>query len=543
MILPKPRKVTEGDCITTKGLTLTLNVSCEEYADKALELLSLFIPQCSFDMSKNADIKVEFTKDFGEESEAYTLEIKDGIADIKCSCYSGMRNALASYSKLVTINKTEICIPDVSIEDEPCATFRGVMLDLARGIKDFDELKEDIVLMAKSGYNVLHLHLFDDQGMSVRLESVPEELYLENAYTKAQMKEIVELCDILALEIIPEFDVPAHSSKTLTVLPQFKCVTDHPETDGTWTVCAAVEEVYAFCDRIIKELIDLFPGKYFHIGGDELTMEGHPYARCEWDNCVNCRALREKHNLKDMIDEYNYLINRVYDIVKKYGRKMILWSDIVDCQRPAPFPEDVILHFWRIAAPGRGPRQGCSFNGQLKFGYNAINSFYKQTYIDLEEGIINMEVDRTDPQKLAKWHWTTFPETEEKYHPQIMGSVVCAWEYGNYKQYEYYSRSFAPCAVLFADKMWNGEDIIYTDDYKVALTKTILGADTPDGFELLEKYFGDVLPPRKNELAYFDKLTCTKEEVSSAIDILDAMSKSVRTTKYREALEKIKEMI
>ena len=528
MILPVPKTIIQNGSMTKKQTKISVKAYSDEYENKALQIMSLFLPQCIYYISENADISIELSDNLDDSGESYILDIKSGVAVIECSGYLSMRNALAAYSKLVSISDSEIIIPDVHIEDNPVCSHRGAMLDLARGIKDFEKLKEDIILLGKMCFNTLHLHLSDGDGLCVYLDSFPKEGCLKNSYTKAQMSELVSFCKILGLEIIPEFDIPAHSTQTLRLFPDFKCVTENPENDGLWTVCAAIEDVYVLYDKVIGELCELFPGRYFHVGGDELTFIGHAYARCEWDNCKNCRELRKKHGLSDMVDEYYYFVNRIYDIVKKYNRRMILWSDVFDCTKPAPYPKDVIMQYWNISVLAKGNN---NINKQLAFGYDVINSYFPETYIDIEKYMT--------PEKIAIWHWLKNPESDKKYSSQVLGSEMCAWEYGNTGAYEFYNRTLAPCSVIFADKLWNGQEISYTDEYAEALTKAVLGAETPSGFELFKKFFGSVIPPRSKEIAYYDKISVTKDDIDTALQILEKITENKQVAAYREALKAI----
>lgn len=516
MILPNPKTITSTDGVTVVPSRLRLNIPEKLFPKKALKLIKLFLPQCSYILSEDADISV--TPDNSLSEEEYILDIKGGHAEIRCSTYNGMRYAFAAYSKLVSVKDAKICVPDVYAKDKPSCRHRGVMLDLARGIKDFEHLKEDIVFTSKMCFNVIHLHLFDGNGMCVYLDSLPENACIRGSYTKAQMKELVSLCDVLGLEIIPEFDMPAHSSNLLKAFPDFACVTDNPDEDGIWAICPGEESVFDMYERVIAELLELFPGEYFHMGGDELNFPNHSYARCNWDRCKKCKALRERENLDGRDDEYFYFVNRIYKIISKYGRKLIFWSDRIDCAKPAPVPSDVLLHFWRTSEEGHGAAGAGSFNAQLAYGYEAINSYYPRTYVDIENYMTS--------ENLSKWHWFTDPPIEDKYADSIIGSEMCVWEYGNIGSYGFYDRTLAPCMVLFADKLWNGYELIYTDEYKKALTKAVLGAETPDGFEMFDRFFGDVIPPRTEEYAYYEKLSASEKEYEDAINILENLYKS-----------------
>ena len=136
--------------------------------------------------------------------------------------------------------------------DEPAMNHRGVMIDLARGIPTKERFIDDIILIAKAKFNILHLHLTDNGGSAIKLSSLKEEMYIKNAYEISEMKELVDLCDALCLEIIPEFDVPGHSNKLISNYQALACEPEFTEKCD-WALCAGEEETYILVEKIINE--------------------------------------------------------------------------------------------------------------------------------------------------------------------------------------------------------------------------------------------------------------------------------------------------
>ncbi len=475
--------------------------------EKAIRILEYFLPEATYVLSNDAIITL-IQCDF--ESEEFLLEVNEKIT-VKYGDYLSLRNALATLSTLAKAEDNTLYFETCTLSQKPDCSYRSVMLDLARGIRDFEELRNHVILIAKAKLNYLHLHLFDSQGICFRAESFPEKAYLENAYTVKQMKELNSLARLLALEIVPEIDMPAHSSKIIESLPDFLCKVESP---SAWTVCAGSESVYEFYDSVIKEVTSIFEGKYFHIGGDELEFADRPERNllCKWNECPSCKALMEREGLKDRQELYYYFVNRIYSIVKKYDRQMIMWSDQIDCARPCPIPKDVIMHFWRIAMKDRGPYENCSMNDQLKMGYTLINSHYPETYFDFDHYMSSSS--------LSKFDWRTTPEND--FPKRIMGSEICAWEYGN-KKYEHYNTSLPFTVFLFGDKLWSGKDLEYTDEYKRFMTRCVLGASTPEGLDLSLIYC-DIMPPRLFYNSSFDYTKITTPTV-----VLEKMKSTLKT--------------
>ena len=331
--------------------------------------------------------------------------------------------------------------------------------------------------------------------------------------------------------------MPAHSRLLLNLFPQLACDID-AEYTSFWTVCGGNEEAYALYERIIAEIADWFPeAKYLHIGGDEIEFrdiadkEALPRF-CHWQECRRCRALREREGLGDRQDQWYYFINRINAIVKKHGKRTVIWSDQIDCQRPKGIDGDVLLHFWRIAWPGRGPYEGCTMQKQLDMGYEMINSYFPRTYIDLEPYVSSAN--------LATWRWDEDPECREDTKGQILGSELAAWEYGNVAEYPHYAYSLPSGIFLMGEKLWSGEKRPYTEADEIAMTRAVLGAACPEGLNVF-RGIGDILPPRRNTLAYPHKVTLTDGELRAmaktleTVDLLDGGAAD-RALVYRDCI-------
>ena len=501
-----PKKQTQ---IATSLSVYTEEVSC----DKAIALLSCFLPKCKFAQGDgNADITAKKSDSLSNTPEGYTLSIRDGKTFVEYFTYAGLRNAFATFSLIVTEKDGSLVVPDTEIKDFPVLAHRGMMLDLARGSVPMERLFDDMVLIAKSKFNVLHLHLSDTAGIAVELDCLPKECRIANYYTKKQIAEIVNFADVLGLEIIPEFDMPAHSEKLNALIPELSCQIEGKNT--LWTVCAGTDAVYALYEKVIAEMVSLFPGgRYFHIGGDELDfLDIQPPLACHWDECVKCKKKMQEAGLADKRELYYYFINRINEYVKANGRQTVMWSDQIDCTRPAGLSKDILMHFWRVAEKGRGPYEGCSFQGQLDMGYKMINSYFPNAYVDVETYL--------DADNLSKWRWDIIPEMREESRAQVVGGEICAWEYGNRKQFSFYDYSLPSAIVLAGDKLWSGLTEAYTRDTEIWVTRVVLGEGTPKGFNVFDA-IGNIYPPRSCETpCYLEKISAEKEDIKKIIDVL-----------------------
>lgn len=505
-------------------------------------LLGRFFPNSTAAFTYKTNPHIMATKTSKKvNDEEYHLEISENGIYIEYYSYLGLRNAAATLAMMATACKDGYLLKPAVIDDYPAVSHRGTMLDLARGVKPYDTLVSDMILIAKSKMNYLHLHLFDSKGVCMQLDSIPEQCHLPNAYTKEQMKELVKIAEVLGLELIPEFDMPAHAKKLSSVVDEISCDIPDDIEDTKWTVCPGSDKTYELYDRVITELVEIFPCKYFHIGGDELEFADLPRLKqmCHWDSCSKCKKKMQEEKLADRQELYYYFIMRIYEMVKKAGRTMVMWSDQIDCNRPCPLPRDIIMHFWRVAEKGRGPVENCSMNAQLKMGYKVINSHFPETYVDLDEYM--------SQQTIADWRWDKRPECDDELAQNILGTEVCAWEYGNFPEYEHYDRTLAPNVVIMGDKLWNGTDLVFDEEYEKSLTRAVLGADTPKGLNIF-KCFGSIIPPRSKDLAYYDKIKASKAEIEETLALLETIKPSdlgsrQRADAYKEGLKGILENI
>jgi hexosaminidase len=208
-------------------------------------------------------------------------------------------------------------IPAITVVDRPRFAWRGFMLDVARHFFTVDEVKQFIDLLALYKLNVLHLHLSDDQGWRIEIKSRPRLTAMGSVtqvgggpggfYTQADYAEIVRYAQERYISIIPEIDMPGHTNAALIAHPEVSCSRIAPAlytgTEVGWsTLCPNKEETYALIDDVVRELAALTPGRYLHVGGDEVEVLTR--------------------------DEYVRFVERVQDIVARHGKEMVGWEEI-----------------------------------------------------------------------------------------------------------------------------------------------------------------------------------------------------------------------
>lgn len=243
-----------------------------------------------------------------------------------------------------------IRLPYLTINDSPRFPYRALMLDPARNFLPVEDVKFFIDQMAKYKFNVLQLHLSDDQGWRVEIDQFPE-LNSDLAYSKNDIRDIIEYAGTKYIEVVPEFDIPGHTSAFLSVYPDLGCTNHQGDTivvgkTDNRMLCAANPKVYEIFEGIISEMADLFPSSRIHLGGDEAAIKKN------WALCDSCLALMNKLGYDKPEQLMIPFFNQMLGFVRDNGKKAILWCELDNIYPPAndflfPYPEDVTLVTWR----------------------------------------------------------------------------------------------------------------------------------------------------------------------------------------------------
>jgi len=533
MILPiaKEQIKKEGFCNIPTDITCSYNGDMAKFGAEAL---------ASFDeriVLTEGDAFITFSPDpsLEEKDEIYSVKVSENNIRVGFRDKRGAINGAVTVALL--LRKNELSVQ--SIVDYPSCGFRGLMIDPGYYIPSMDLVESTIRYMALGKYNYLHLHLTDKYGPCYVSEAVPEYKCgipgENNPWSLDTLRYIGELCKKYAIEIIPEVDIPGHSFAISETFPDFKCQVENAQS---WTVCIGNEDFYSFVDKLIGELSEVFPdSKYMHIGTDELEFLDAPPPvgplLCHWEECPRCRALREREGLADMREEFYYMVRRCREICMSHGKRMMMWNDQIDLARDdVDLPRDILMDFWRIAARGRGPHDGCSLEKLLQKGFTAVNSFYKYAYVD-EEHYLSSE-------KLKTWTPYTQPEQSSESAPNMIGGKLCVWYFANNEANgKYYAYTFPPTLAVFGDKLWGLGEREYTDEYKAALSEYIFGND---GFTDIFECVGDIIPPRTRKFFTYkqaDELDLAL--IEECIARLKAHNKCYVSKNYIELLERIAE--
>ena len=483
MFLPK---VKNERLISDKQMTLSfpLKVWCGDRPSRnLLPVLHEMMPYGSFVQSarEDADVTVCVTPGFIQRPEFYTVTCVDGKIDVMATDCRGLINAAATLAQAIRFEDGKFVIPEIAITDHPDSSWRSVMLDPARHVIPMDEVHAIILGMAKSKYNKLHLHLCDHQGFSYFSDTYPElPLSPGTTYTKDDLREIVAYAGMFGIDVIPEIDLPAHSFHLTKKFDYLKCHSEDEENGGKplsgWNICIGNEESYTYIKNILSELAEIFPYEYIHMGTDEIYMDDidrEPRITSCTCQCKVCNARFLPMGYNTLLPRFYYFVNRVYNIVGDLGKKMMMWNDQIDISDGAPdIPRDILIEFWRVAMPHRGPVEGCSMQAFVEAGFEVVNADYPNTYVDLY-----MKWN-----KLKDWNLRKNPADAPAVDFRILGGETCAWEGNNYPHYRHALYFTFP---TFGDRCWNVETPLTEDkETMLALTRACLGASAPADFDL-----------------------------------------------------------
>ncbi len=336
--------------------------------------------------NKDATIKIDYNtvSDLDlHDDESYTLDIESSNISISASNDIGALRALETLLQLVNFDSSGFYFEGVFIEDAPRFVWRGLMIDAARHFMPVEVLKRNLDAMASVKLNVFHWHLTDDQGFRIKSNVYPKlhELGSDGLfYTHEQIKEVISYASNLGIRVVPEIDVPGHASAILTAYPEIGSKTNYPYAIERYagifdpTLDPTNEFTYEFLENLIAEIAPLFPGEYFHIGGDE--NEGK-----HWDDNENIQEFKRKNNLKSNHDLQTYFNIKLEKILEKHDKKLMGWDEIMTPNMPTT----AIIHSWR--GENEGIPRGGTLIAAAKLGYQTVlsNGFYIDRMLSVKQ--------------------------------------------------------------------------------------------------------------------------------------------------------------
>lgn len=292
-----------------------------------------------------------------DNPEGYELTVSPDRVTIKGQAANGVFYGLQTLRKSVPAIAygLDIILPAAVIKDAPRFAYRGMMLDVGRHFFSVDFVKRYIDLLAMHNMNYFHWHLTEDQGWRIEIKKYPRLTEIGSIrketgigssrtefdgkpyggfYTQDEIKEIVKYAQEQYVTVIPEIDLPGHMLAALAAYPELGCTGGPYEVACHWGVfsdvlCIGNEKTYEFLEGVLAEVIELFPSKYIHIGGDEAP-------RTRWETCPKCQVLAKKEGLKPDREHstedrlQSYCMKRIERYLNEKGRQIIGWDEILE---------------------------------------------------------------------------------------------------------------------------------------------------------------------------------------------------------------------
>jgi hexosaminidase len=442
-----------------------------------------------------------------------------------------------------------IKLPCTQIEDYPRFGYRGFMLDVCRHFFSVEFVKKTIDMMAYYKLNDFHWHLTDDQGWRIEIKKYPRLTQIGSQraqtvignfhdrtpqqfdntpyggfYTQDQIREVVKYAADRYITVVPEIEMPGHSMAALAAYPELSC--DPGKTYKTYETWGVVKDVYCPSDKtfdflqdVLTEVMDLFPGKYIHIGGDEVPKEA-------WKNSAFCQKLIKKLKLKNEEQLQSYFIQRIEKFVNSKGRSIIGWDEILE----GGLSPNATVMSWRGEEGGiAAARQGHNVimtpgNGGLYLdhaqsrigeplsigGYTPLSATYSYNptpaalTADQQKFVMGVQAN------LWTEYIATEPKVEYMLYPRLLALSEVAWTPLANKNFKNFSEVRLPAQLAFLDKNnynyrvpsvigTQQDTIMFGSSLNVALKSPVAGAKI--------YYTIDSYTPRETDIEYHNPIT------------------------------------
>jgi hexosaminidase len=484
-IIPKPAEfsVHEGRFEMNKNTTLKFDANNKEVARIASFFNEYLQNVYGFQLATNGTgnaVSFKIISALNLGNEGYLLKVStDGVV-ITAAKPTGLFYGMQSLKQLLPVeaDNESLEITGVDIKDQPRFAWRGNMLDVGRHYFPVSFLKEYIDILASYKINTFHWHLTEDQGWRIEIKKYPllteishwrDETELGHHgsgqgmdgigyggfYTQDQCREIVRYAAERYITVVPEIEMPGHSSAALAAYPNLGCTGGPYKVKGTWGVhsdvyCAGKDETFQFLKNVLDEVMDIFPSEFIHIGGDECP-------KIEWEKCADCQKRIKDQELENEHELQSWFITQIDHYLSSKGRRLIGWDEILE---GGLAPEATVMS-WRgikggIAAARQKHDVVMSPNSHMYIDYYqsknkddeplAIGGFLPVEKVYSYEPIPE-ELSAEESKHILGVQtnlWTEYVATTKKAEymllPRLQAQAEVAWTPKEYKDFEDFSK-------------------------------------------------------------------------------------------------------
>lgn len=368
------------------------------------------------------------------EDESYELTIRPETIEVSANTDIGALHGLETLLQLLDHDSSRYFFPCVTIQDHPRFAWRGLLMDVCRHFMPVEVIKRNLDGMSAMKMNVLHWHLSEDQGFRVECKTYPKlhEMGSDGFYySHAQIKDIIAYADDRGIRVVPEFDMPGHSTSWMVGYPDLASAPGPYQIARKWGVLSPVmdptkEQIYAFLDAFFYEMSALFPDEYMHIGGDEAS-------HSQWKKNREIRRYMEAHDIHDFHELQAYFNLRVNHILTYYKKKMMGWDEILH----PDLPKSILIQSWR----GKEAMIQCAQQGI----YTILSNGY---YIDLIQPADVHYLNDPAPADLD------LTPAQKKY---ILGGEATMW--AEFVTPETVDSRIWPRTAAIAERFWSPESV------------------------------------------------------------------------------------
>lgn len=564
-LIPYPNQLEESNGSFIFNQKTNWIVSDKENQQVASQLIECFrlVTTWNYRVEMNQKTKsnsIILTHNPNLPKEGYKLYVTSKTISIEASTNNGFFYALQTLSQLLPpqINagkfmpNATMSVPCVNITDSPRFGYRGFMLDVSRFFMPKKDILRLIDFMAYHKINTFHWHLVDDNGWRLEIKKYPrltdvsawtvdrnsnfamrsnpeqgEATTQGGYYTQDDVREIVRFAQERFVEIIPEIEMPAHTNSSLAAYPNLACpVVAHfigvlPGGGGknaSAIYCAGNDGVFTFLEDVLTEVIDLFPSKYIHIGGDEAN-------KINWEKCPKCQARMKENNIANEEDLQSYFIQRINHFLTKKGKKIMGWDELADSE----IPKDATIFGWR-GNGARAEKAGAKGFNYIKspalnyyfIRYQGPQWFEPYTYFgntDLSDvynyeplNLLTADTISRHMMGVESCLWTEFVKTsaEAEYliFPRLAAFAESAWTQPQHKSWSNFLNriditllAYNYLGINYSKSMFNLEHKVKPKNKKLEIELSTIRPD------LTIRYTEDGSEPRFNSAIYSKKLS------------------------------------
>ncbi len=459
-LIPQPVQIghSPGRFTITENTGIFCPAKLEETANVAAEQFGITKP-VNTGRKRNS---IFLAIDTSLHREGYNLSVKRKKIEIAGGSNEGVFYALQTLHQLSGSGGLPSEVPCVAISDYPRFSWRGLMVDCSRTFQSPEYIKNTIDRISYYKMNVLHLHLTDDQGWRIEIKSHPELTekgskfhpeYNEperhqGFYSQDEMKDIIRYAESRGVTIIPEIEMPGHSTAVLVCYPELSCtgkITDKifPFFKGPGVtpdiLCAGNEETFALIEDVIDEIVEVFPSEFIHIGGDETP-------KVRWKKCPKCQKRIRDEGLSDEKELQSYFISRVEKYIISRGRRLIGWSEIIE----GGLAPNAAVMDWIGGA-----------NEATEKGQDVVMSPTSHCYFDYPYKSINSE---------RAYSFDPVKDLSEEQSEHILGLQANFWSHID-REPELVDKQLFPRLLSIAERGWSPSDVTDWNSFRNRLEK------------------------------------------------------------------------